>query len=135
MLLVKTYLWKSESNWIGLFAWEDIRKWQKVGVWMDEIDSMIPKQLFEQLPQSTQENIQKYSRNDKSGNIRLNADDTRFINHSSTPNLDHNWYDLIANQYIYKWEELTDDYFDLDPTYPKEKLSNQACTVCIDQYT
>jgi len=52
----------------------------------------------------------------------LNIDNTRFINHSDTPNIKHQEYKLIAANDIKKGEELLDNYNDFDDQLASKNL-------------
>lgn len=121
MLLVKTKLDLSDIHGIGLFADEFIQKGTVIWRFDSPFDSRFDERQIEQLPESSREQIKKYSYREKqSGLYVLCGDDARFFNHSATPNCfdfqDENQDITVARRDIRKGEELTCDYalFDLD---------------------
>lgn len=121
MLLIKTYLAKSKTEGLGLFADEDVKKGKIVWKFNPKIDITITKKGLTEFPEITQEFLKKYSSLSKISNkYILSADDTRFINHSSKPNLNTRLIagepELVsfANRNIKKGEEFTIDYREFD---------------------
>lgn len=119
MLYIKNYIDKSLINGLGLFAAENIEKdrliW-KSSIWTSLI---IPIKRVKEMPVPMQEFFKKYGYQGRGKykhekDIFLDADNSRFMNHSSKPNLK---YDLQNNLYaanhdILMGEELTCDYHD-----------------------
>ena len=109
MLKVRTYLKEVQGKGIGLFAGEFIPK----GVLVSKFeypDIVIDETKTHGL---TKDFINVYTY-EKNGNILLDADNSRFINHSESPNLDYDErMELYANRDILEHEELTCNYFDI----------------------
>jgi len=121
MLLVKTYISPSKIHGIGLFADEDIKKGTTTWRFNPTIDILICEKEKSELPEITQKFIEEYGSLSKLSNkFVLSADNTRFTNHSSQPNLDAKIIEgepeaiAVANQDIKKGEELTIDYRTFD---------------------
>jgi len=122
MLLVKTYIDKSNIQGIGLFAGEDIAEGTAIWRFVEGFDFVISKSNFQDLPEITKEWILTYAYfNTKEGGYVICTDNGRFANHSLNNNIT-DCFDLsIAKRNIYKGEELTCNYFDFDET-AKDKL-------------
>jgi SET domain-containing protein len=124
MLLIKTKIDKSLISGIGLFADEDIKKgdiiWRMSSI---SVFRITPKD-YNSLSQIEQDFIQEkdYFWIDEHDNYMIPIDDSRFINHSCSPNiidLDDNT--CVASKDIKREEELTIDYKTL---VPKEQWRN-----------
>jgi uncharacterized protein len=121
MLLVKTYIAPSKIHGTGLFAVKNIAKGTITWRFDPAIDIAItPKQLA-QLPKVAREFVEEYgSLSILSGNYIISADNARFTNHSSIPNLDTKIAKdepeavAVANKEIAKGEEMTIDYKSFD---------------------
>jgi SET domain-containing protein len=79
------------------------------------VDVCLSPEEYKKLEPSFKDSFDKYGRKDKiSGKYMINTDDTRFMNHSKTPNIEHRDYELLAARDIVKGEELCDNYYDFD---------------------
>lgn len=126
MLLIKTYLSKSNIQGIGLFADQDISKGTVIWKYNSVIDIAISDDSLKSLSDASLSQINKYSYIDKLTGLRiLCGDDARFFNHSEDPNcndtLDMYGGVTFAIRDIKQHEELTCDYnlfcsdgFDID---------------------
>ena len=121
MLTIKTYLDKSDISGIGLFAEEFIKKGTITWKFDPIIDIYFTKKEYSLLPKNIKEFIDEYGSLSKISNkYILSIDNTRFTNHSSTPNLDtikmENETELIAiaNMDINIGEEMTINYKGFD---------------------
>jgi uncharacterized protein len=122
MLLVKTELNVSRIHGIGLFAGEFICEGTIIWRFNPVIDLRFSEEQINQLPQSSREQIKKYSYREKHSRLYvLCGDDARFFNHSDNPNCTDVFYNeeedlTFANSDIHSGEELTCNYalFDLD---------------------
>ena len=99
MLTVKTILKESSIEGIGLFTDEDIKKGTMIGIndkAVNKYSSEEWERLKKELSEESFRQIKKYSyKNDDEQVYFLCLDDTRFINHSKTPNAIHKnykWY-------------------------------------------
>ena len=123
MLVISTYVEKSEIEGLGLFAGQDIKEGDIVWFLDPTVDTIIPEDRFEGilnwLPKDHAENFKKWSYKREDDYV-LCADNTKFANHSDTPNLggDHKQYD-VALRDIKVGEELTYDYrvFDIESDF------------------
>ena len=128
MILVKSKLDKSNIHGTGLFAEEFIAKGALVWKFDEKFDLVLTKEEVDQLSPAAKEQFLNYAYiGKKSGKYILCSDDSRFFNHSLTPNVKcevpenpDSEDDLvcIAVQDIKVGEELTCDYreFDDDPS-------------------
>jgi len=121
MLTIKTYLDKSNISGIGLFAGEFIKKGTITWKFSPLLDIYFSKKDYSLLPENTKEFINEYGSLSKVSNkYIISIDNTRFTNHSSTPNLDsikmENEPELvaIANRDINIGEEMTINYKGFD---------------------
>lgn len=121
MLLIKNYLAKSKIHGLGLFAGENIKKGTATWKFNSLIDILITEEDLSNLPKVAQEFIKEWGSLSKlSKKYVLSADNARFTNHSSTPNLDIRIIEnepealAIANRDIIKGEEITVNYKSFD---------------------
>lgn len=121
MLTIKTYLDKSRISGIGLFAGEFIKKGTITWKFNSVIDIYFSKKDYSLFPEDIKEFINEYGSLSKiSSKYILSIDNTRFTNHSSTPNLDtmevrgEPEFVAIANRDIDIGEEITINYKDFD---------------------
>ena len=121
MLLVKTKIGQSSIHGIGLFAGQFIRKGTKVTEYKKEFDTEIDKSKLKKLPPIARKTFLKYSYLSKARKkYILDFDDSRFCNHSITPNLkcfDNFEGSVLADvaiRDIKPGEELTMNYEDFD---------------------
>ena len=114
MLLIKTKLKPSGIEGIGLFADQDVPKGTIVQKFIPGIDVEITGEQLRALPDIPREQVLHYAYQHKvTGNYILCSDDTRFLNHSESPNLIDGPTDEeidIAARDIAKGEELTVNY-------------------------
>jgi SET domain-containing protein len=130
MLLVKTYVASSKIHGLGLFADEQIPKGTITWKFNPAIDIAISKETLSTLPEVVKGFVQESGSLSKLSNeYILSADDTRFTNHSSKPNLDSKIITgepeaiALANRDIKKHEEITIDYRKFDQLSEKSKSS------------
>jgi SET domain-containing protein len=123
MLLVKTFLAQSPIDGFGLFARQHIHAGTVVWNFDPRVDLLVETTHVEKLSPAFKEYFEKYSYLDS--RVRkyvICGDDSRFVNHSYTPNLVGIYtvgreYGIdIAVREIKRGEELTSDYstFDAD---------------------
>ena len=109
MLLVKTYLDKSNIHGIGVFAGEFIRKDSKIWRFVIGFDRFYSRKQLAKLPKPARDHINLHGYQWKK-EILLSMDYDTFMNHSENPNTHfHNGY-VIARSNIRKGEEITNDY-------------------------
>lgn len=108
MLKVKTALKASPIHGIGLFAKQFIPK--GTIVWeMSELDLKLTREEFNRLDDITKELFNYYGFTD-GGHYILGVDNSRFVNHSDSPNVVND----IAARDIEIGEEITYDYKNFD---------------------
>ncbi len=112
----------STIHWIGLFAEEFISKWTVVWRFQEWFDQRRNDQEFKKLPQQAQDKIIFYwYYNASEWWYILDGDDSRFTNHSITPNIKKfNNLETAAIKDIDIWEEITENYQNFD-----ELISNK----------
>lgn len=129
MLLVKTYIGKSEISGIGLFAAEPIRKGQAIWKWSNG-DSAHSYESIKNLLKHPNElavkeanSILHFAYTDN-GLYKMCGDDGKYMNHSPDPNTEscNTEFDEIeiANRDIEIGEELTCDYFKINDDHSRE---------------
>lgn len=117
MMLVPSRLGPSPLEGLGLFAVEPIPFGQPVWRLDPDLDRLLPPAALTTLPPVQQQFLQRYAYFDPQlGALILCGDDARFMNHSSNPNVSSVRDGLCtALRPIAAGEELTCNYFDLDP--------------------
>lgn len=132
MLLVKTYLAQSLIDGFGLFAGQLIHPGTVVWNFDPRVDIVLETTQIEKLSPAFREYSEKYGYLD--ARVRkyvICGDDSRFVNHSDTPNLVGIYtvgreYGIdIAIREIRQGEELTSDYSTFDADFGK-KLNIQS---------
>jgi SET domain-containing protein len=127
MLLVKTYLDRSDIHGIGLFAGQRIAKGTVVWRWSPTIDVLLTPEQVAALPPFSREQIEKYTYVDRVlGKLVLCGDDARFFNHADEPNC-HDYPDeqggtTVAARDIEIGEELTSDYASFDASHAAPQI-------------
>jgi SET domain-containing protein len=125
MMTVRTELKMSDLHGLGCFALEDIPKGQKVWEFNELIDSVIPKEFFDNAPKFYQDYLLFFAEYED-GYFVLCGDNGKFWNHSEDANLKlislpetEEWY-VFATKEIKKGEELLYDY----RNFKQEKLGS-----------
>jgi SET domain-containing protein len=109
MLLVKTYIDKSNVHGLGVFAGQFVRKGTKIWRFVYGFDRFYTRKRLAKLPKPARDYINLHGYQWKN-EILLSMDYDTFMNHSENPNTDfHNGY-VIARSNIHKGEEITNDY-------------------------
>jgi len=120
MFLIKTKLGASKIHGIGVFTDQFISKGTLVQKFIPGVDVEITQNQVDNLPSVAKAYIHSYAyKHKRTGNYILPSDDTRFLNHSETPNLISSDVDEeidVAVRDIQAGEELTVNYkhFDAD---------------------
>ena len=113
MLLVKTYLGKSRTHGLGVFAGQFIRKGTKIWRFVEGFDRVYSPKEFAKLPKPARDFIRFHGYR-VDGEILLTIDHDRHMNHSDDPNTYlHNGY-AIARCNIRKGTEITNNYREFD---------------------
>ena len=122
MLVIPTYIEKSEIDGLGLFAAKDIEAGEVTWYLDPSIDLVIPKDIFVNILDvlknvEQKERLEKWSYTRKD-DIIFCVDNSKFINHSNTPNIKCEGQYDVATRNILKGEEITCDYrqFETDPS-------------------
>jgi SET domain-containing protein len=113
MILVKTKIGPSKIEGIGLFADESIKKGTKVWGFEPKLDLLLSKNEVKKLSPAAREQFYRYAYLDKvRQKYLLCGDDSRFFNHSETPNCDETTDNdsTFALKDIDVGEELTINY-------------------------
>lgn len=115
MLLVKTYIDKSQIHGIGLFAAQEIKKGSVIWEHHLNFDIKLSEEEMESLDVVRYEFFKKYAYKEKNYYI-LCIDGAKYINHNSNPNtIDADGFNqTIAARDIKIGEEITSNYFDFD---------------------
>lgn len=123
MLYIDTIIAASQIHGIGLFADQDIVKWELLGEFVFWLDISLTKEQYVNLREPIKNFIDSYGwRDQMTQNYMLNIDNSRFINHSQNPNIAHHEYKLFAARDIKKWEELRGYYNDIDDDFVIAKI-------------
>ncbi len=119
MLLVETYLAPSSTHGIGVFAAEDIKEGTVLWEFTWGVDYVLSQKEFDSLPSKAKDFISEYGYVDRKfmDGIVICADNTRFLNHSDSPNADNSLAVAIAKRNIEKGEGITCDYRELCEDY------------------
>lgn len=111
MIVVKTYLDKSNIQGIGLFAGEFIPENTIVWKFDPNVDMILPESIV-----NVYDSLKKYHWKNKNGKCVVPLDDDRFINHSRNPNLINvNEHTMAVKHAIFQGTELLADYRELMP--------------------
>src|SRR4030067_462900 len=126
MIHIKYKLDKSELHGIGLFTEENIKKGQVIYTASPLLDVNISSEQFNSLDEQEKNEIRYWGFWDAANKVwHVDFDNSKFINHSFTPNLiqDPNYIDahLVAKSDIRKGEELTQNYLEFESEKDLEK--------------
>lgn len=90
MMTVPCYLAPSPIEGLGVFSRVDIRKGDLVWLFLPEFDRLIPVETYRDGPDHIREFMERYTYPHPAhpGMVVLDADESRFMNHSDTPNVD-----------------------------------------------
>lgn len=118
MLLVRTHVAPSAIEGLGLFAAEPIVAGEPVYRWDDRLAWSATDAEVDALPLRAREFIHRYGWRDReTGRWRASVDNSRFLNHSATPNTAHRGDTQVALRDIMPGEEITEDYSEFDPDF------------------
>ncbi len=112
MLVIRTYLEKSDIHGFGIFARESVSKGSMVWQFHDKLDIKFTPEEFESLPPSVKEEIEWHMYEPEDGGpFYYEATMGKYMNHSREPNVDFSAVGTgIACRDIAEGEELTCDY-------------------------
>ncbi len=123
MTMVRIEIGRSGIHGLGCFAKEGIEAGQLVWRFDESFDLVLKKDIVEALSPGARENFLNYAFISKTtGDYILCSDDSKFTNHSSSPNVtcfvpegcENNELECYATQDILPGEEITNDYRDFD---------------------
>lgn len=120
MLLIKTYLKEVKNKGIGLFTAIDLPVDYTIHVIETRFNKVYSKEDIEDFGPIQKEFYNTYMVHLSDGSAILDLDNTRFINHSFTPNLVCDLEYIKTCRVISLGEELTLDYTSFDNEYGKE---------------
>jgi hypothetical protein len=113
VLIVTTYIAPSAIEGVGVFAAETIAKGQVISRFDPDFDRLIPRVEYENAPPYLKTLLDRYAFPHPS-NLDLivyEVDNSRFMNHSASPNTDFSDFAAgVALREIAAGEELTCDY-------------------------
>lgn len=132
MLVIPTYIERSEIDGLGLFAASNIESGSITWYLDPSIDLVMSKELFNTIISVVEDPEQKerltkwsYTRNE---DIIFCVDNAKFINHSNSPNIKCEGQYDVAIRDIAKGEEITCDYrqFEDEPNEIERKCYEQT---------
>jgi len=113
MLTIDTKLQHSNIHGTGVFASEIIRKGDVVWMLEDNFLKSFDSETYKQMSTKEQEFLNEYATLE-GDTWWLDLDNTRFINHSITPNIEFkDGVEAVALRNIFIGEEITCDYLKL----------------------
>jgi len=131
MFLKKTYLDKSDTHGIGLFAGENIQRGEVIWTPSEIFTLHISEKEFEKLNPSDQDTIRHYGYFHKDMKTwHFGSDNSRFINHSLNPTIirTNKGDGVQALVSISKGSELTQNYRDFEELrdFSNKKAPNES---------
>lgn len=118
MLLINAVPRPSSIEGLGLFAAEPIPAGTLLYRWDDRLAWTCSEAEFSALPAAAQAFVERYGWRDlASGRWRASVDNSKFINHSATPNTVHRDGGQYALRDIAIGEEITENYAEFDPDF------------------
>jgi|SRR6185437_12508037 len=120
MLLIKTYLKETEFKGIGLFTAIGLDLGAVIHVTDTNFNKVFSKEEIEYFGPLQKEFYNTYMIHLPDGSAMLDLDNTRFINHSSNPNLVCDLECIKTCRKIEAGEELTLNYKTFDGEYSDE---------------
>lgn len=113
MFLIVTYIAKSDIEGVGVFTAEVLKKGQVISKFEPEFDRLVPTAEYENAPPHLKALLDRYAfpHPEKPEFIIYEVDNSRFMNHSETPNTDYSDFEAgRALRDIAAGEELTCNY-------------------------
>ena len=113
MMTVRCYLGPSKIEGLGVFCHDPIKKGDVIWLFDARFDRLIPVEDIDSAPEQMREFLDRYSYPmiGYPGQMVLDVDEGRFMNHSDSPNTDFTAPDAgYALRDIPAGEELTCDY-------------------------
>lgn len=121
MLLIKTNVGPSPIQGIGLFATETVPTGTIIARWDERFLWSCSEEELKALPPLTRDFVEKYGWR-AFGRWQLSVDNSRFLNHSASPNTvvestPECPFVMTAVREIAAGEEITEDYRQFDPDF------------------
>lgn len=120
MFIISTYIAKSEIEGVGVFTAEKLRAGQVISKFEPEFDRLVPTADYLNAPPHLKALLDRYAfpHPAKPDYVVYEVDNSRFMNHSETPNTDYsNFAAGRALRDIAAGEELTCNYNDFFTGY------------------
>jgi hypothetical protein len=118
VLLIPTYVACSAIEGLGLFAAEFIPAGTRIYVWDARFGWTGTPEELAVLPDTARAFVEHYGwRDAATGMWRASVDNSRFLNHSQTPNTEHRADGQYALVDIPAGTEITESYADFDPDF------------------
>ena len=120
MFIINTYIAKSDIEGVGVFTAEDLKAGQVISKFEPDFDRLVPTDEYLAAPPHLKALLDRYAfpHPDRPDCIVYEVDNSRFMNHSETPNTDYS--DFAAGRAlrdIKAGEELTCNYNDFFTGY------------------
>ena len=120
MMLVSTYVAPSDVEGVGVFAADAIKKGTLIWKYDPSFDRLVPAAWLTEASPIMQEFLIKYAypAHDAPGQLVIEIDNGRFMNHSERPNTDfRKIVEGYALRNIAAGEELICNYAEFDPSF------------------
>ncbi len=113
MFIITTYIAKSDIEGVGVFTAEDLKKGQIISKFEPDFDRLVPTAAYLDAPPHLKALLDRYAfpHPEMPEFIVYEADNSRFMNHSESPNTDYSDFEAgRALRDIAAGEELTCNY-------------------------
>lgn len=120
MFIINTYIAKSDIEGVGVFTAQDVKAGEVISKFEAEFDRLIPTEDYLKAPPHLKSLLDRYAfpHPHKPDFIVYEVDNSRFMNHSETPNTDYSDFEAgRALRDIRAGEELTCNYNDFFSGY------------------
>ena len=120
MLTIPTFVMESRTHGLGLFAADHIVGGSVVWQYVPDFDRYVSQTLYASLPDPARRFLDFYGNVNTHGDILICADDARFMNHSSVPNVSAAGDVNVALRDINVGEEILCEYSEFDAKFNGE---------------
>ena len=112
MMLIRNFVGPSAIHGTGIFAAEPVAAGTEVWRYHPQFDIVVMRHYADMLPAAMQDFLKMYAYPSElvAGNLLLDGDNGRFMNHSDTPNTSNTGWISYASRDIAEGEEITCDY-------------------------
>ena len=120
MFIINTYIAKSDIEGVGVFTAQDVKAGEVISKFEVDFDRLIPTEDYLNAPPHLKSLLDRYAfpHPQKPDFIVYEVDNSRFMNHSETPNTDYSDFEAgRALRDIRAGEELTCNYNDFFSGY------------------